>query len=136
MAKAETPHCLILAAGMSRRFGSVKLAHRLPSGEPMLVATLRPYLELGLPVSVVLGPALEPLRKPLEALSVEIIASDQAELGMSQSIVLGVRQHAQAVGWLIGLGDMPYLKSNSVAAILTSFAHDKNRTTNLPRQSR
>jgi molybdenum cofactor cytidylyltransferase len=44
--------------------------------------------------------------------------------GMGTSIAAGVRASAGAAGWLIALGDMPYIQPGTIARILNAVGGD------------
>lgn len=111
--------CLILAAGQSHRFGSSKLRHRLsPSGEPMIVHTIRCYQAVFDKPSVVIASHDDALREIVIQTGARVIDNPAAEEGMSQSIVQGVSQTSNSAGWLIALGDMPWVAESTVRQLL------------------
>ena len=116
-----TAGALVIAAGFSRRFGSDKRLYRLRSGRSMLQATLAPYLEVFRNVAVVVrandsrvaqhlmsgtGP-----RRPI------IVTTALAERGMSASLADGVRSLAAWDYVFIGLGDMPFLRAETLRTL-------------------
>ena len=111
--------CLILAAGQSHRFGSSKLRHRLsPSGEPMIVHTIRCYQAVFDKPAVVIAGHDDDLREIVIQTGARVIDNPAAEEGMSQSIVQGVSQTSNSAGWLIALGDMPWVAESTVRQLL------------------
>lgn len=111
--------CLILAAGQSHRFGSSKLRHRLsPSGEPMIVHTIRCYQAVFDKPAVVIASHDDALREIVIQTGARVIDNPAAEEGMSQSIVQGVSQTSNSAGWLIALGDMPWVAESTVRQLL------------------
>jgi len=116
-----TAGALVIAAGFSRRFGSDKRLYTLRSGRSMLQAALAPYLEVFRSVAVVVratdsevarhllsgaGP-----RRPI------IVTTQHAERGMSASLADGVRSLADWDYVFIGLGDMPFLRADSLRTL-------------------
>lgn len=116
---SEHTRCLILAAGFSRRFGSDKLLHRLPNGQRVIESTIHRYKTVFEHVSVVVRDGNVDLIQLLDDLGVACVINSEAELGMSQSIVCGVKSTHPRLGWLIGLADMPYVKSETLRAVLS-----------------
>jgi len=122
---------MVLAAGFSRRFGGPKLRHLMPNGQPLIVHSLIPYCQLFEEVVLLHGGDEELLNMvstsaELSQTKAEIVAVqiDQAHLGMSQSIIAGVNASAAADAWLIGLGDMPYVKLSTIRKLSENLSKD------------
>jgi molybdenum cofactor cytidylyltransferase len=108
---------VLLAAGAGTRFGGRKLLHPLPSGTSIGVAALR-NLRSALPrVVVVVRPGDDELRQLLATERVPIIECAQADRGMGYSLAAGVAAESEADGWLIALGDMPYVRPDTIRAV-------------------
>ena len=112
------PQGLLLAAGAGRRFGAPKLLQPLADGTPIALAAAR---NLRLALGEVLA-VLRPDDQELAALlaiepGLEILTCPQAELGMGHSLACGVRASAGADGWVIALGDMPWLGPATIAQV-------------------
>lgn len=115
---------VLLAAGLSRRFGSNKLLH-LIDGRPMLrrvaenlVAALLPQDE----VVVVLGHQAEAVRAALDGLPVRCIVNENYADGMGGSIAAGVSGVGdKAAGVMIMLGDMPWIGAGQIRALRAAF---------------
>ena len=90
---------LLLAAGSGSRFGSDKLRHALPHGVAIAVQAAR-HLKSQLPVLAVVRPGSDELAAALRAEGCEVLTCDNA-----------------AEGWLVALGDMPYVRPSSIAAV-------------------
>jgi len=100
---------VILAAGLSTRFGAQdKLLHPY-RGRPLLEWTLRTITtaEIIDPV-VVIGPHDEPKQFLVSRYALRVVENPTPTLGMSSSLRLGVAQLPAAIdGFLVCLGDMP-----------------------------
>lgn len=115
---------VLLAAGLSRRFGSNKLLH-LIDGRPMLrrvaenlVAALLPQDE----VVVVLGHQAEAVRAALDGLPVRCIVNENYVDGMGASIAAGVSGIGdKAAGVMIMLGDMPWIGAGQIRVLRAAF---------------
>lgn len=115
---------VLLAAGLSRRFGSNKLLH-LIDGRPMLrrvaenlVAALLPQDE----VVVVLGHQAEAVRAALDGLPVRCIVNENYADGMGASIAAGVSGVGdKAAGVMIMLGDMPWIGAGQIRVLRAAF---------------
>ena len=106
---------VLLAAGSGSRFGGGKLAHPLPgSGVPLAIAAWR-QLRAAVPQACVVVRAGDAAVLALfRAEGARIIECDDAASGMGRSLSCGVRANAYASGWLIALGDMPSLRSETI----------------------
>lgn len=113
---------LLLAAGASRRFGANKLLVPLPGGTPVVLASARALAEAGAPVLAVLRPGDDAVagvlaREP----GVTLTRCPEADLGMGRSLAHGVAESALAAGWLVALGDMPWVRPADAAAVLRAL---------------
>ena len=110
---ALNTNCIVLAAGASQRFGQPKMLASLADGTPMLLATLAKYQAVFDEVTVVVR-----LDSHLQALldknGVKLVHSPKADQGMSQSLIVGVQANINADACLIALGDMPYIKTDTI----------------------
>ena len=116
--------CVILAAGASQRFGSQKLLHRLDSNNTILQATLEQYLEVFESINLVVSSQLDPVAESISNSRVRVIENCHSQAGMSQSIVAGVRATKASSGWLIALGDMPYVQASTIEKLVAAFAEN------------
>jgi molybdenum cofactor cytidylyltransferase len=108
---------LLLAAGSASRFGSDKLRHALPHGVPIAVQAARVFkLELARVVAVV-KPGSAELVDALKKEGCEVVVCENAAEGMGASLACAARAAGQADGYLVALGDMPFLRRTSIAAI-------------------
>jgi molybdenum cofactor cytidylyltransferase len=109
---------ILLAAGSATRFGSDKLLHRLPHDVPIVVQSAR-HLRAGFPgrILAVLRPGAGDLAPLLEKEGCEPVPCERAASGMGESLACGVRAAPGADAWLVALGDMPFIRPSSVAAV-------------------
>jgi molybdenum cofactor cytidylyltransferase len=108
---------ILLAAGAGRRFGGAKLSAPLPSGVPVAVAAGRNLLAGGVDeVTAVVRPGSPEPGASLEAAGFTVTTCPRAEEGMGASLAWGVTQ-APADGYLIALGDMPWIRPETIATI-------------------
>ena len=106
---------LLLAAGGSTRFGSDK--RRLLFNEvPLLSYVVALYKRACPRVLVVVKPGDEGVYDLVDSSCEWVVASD-AKVGMSRSIAAGVRALGSAPWVIIGLADMPYVASDTIAQI-------------------
>jgi len=113
---------LLLAAGSASRFGSDKLRHALPHGVPIAVQAARPLkAELERVVAVVKPDSIE-LADALRKESCEVVICEDAAEGMGASLACAARAAGEADGYLVALGDMPFLRRTSIAAVRDALA--------------
>lgn len=113
---------ILLAAGFSRRFGANKLIQRLPDGTLVAVAAAR-NLVAALPDSIaVVRPETAELADVLRQAGLRVTLCEKANLGMGASLAHGVRETADAGGWVVALADMPYLQPDTIRTVAGAIA--------------
>jgi len=108
---------ILLAAGRGSRFGSDKRLHPLADGTPMAVAAARHLRPACDRLIAVLHPGSETLAGLLAAEGCETIICPAAEAGMGHTLAAGVRASPKALGWVVALGDMPFIAPTSHQAV-------------------
>lgn len=108
---------LLLAAGSGSRFGSDKLRHALPHGVPIAVQALRHLKAEVSNVVVVVRPGGEGLFE-----GEKVVVCPNAEEGMGTSLACAVKAAGEADGYLIALGDMPFVRRTTIAAVRDALA--------------
>lgn len=113
---------ILLAAGRGRRFDPHgvrnKLLQPLGSGEPVVVASARNLLSILPRVIAVVPPQDGGVADALRALGCEVALCAEADSGMAASLVQGITcSLPQADGWLVALGDMPYVAPATLRAL-------------------
>jgi molybdenum cofactor cytidylyltransferase len=117
---------VLLAAGAGRRFGvhggTHKLLQPLPGGEPLAVAAGR-NLVAAVPHSVAVVRAGDlRLAAALGAVGLRIVEHGGADGGIGTSLAAGVAAAPDAAGWLIALGDMPWVQPETISALTQALA--------------
>ncbi len=108
---------VLLAAGASSRFGADKLVQSLPSGERIVAASAR-NLRRALPDSLAVTRIdADAVASTLCGCGLSIILSAHAAGGLGNSLACGVRGSSNAAGWVIALGDMPYIRPSTIATV-------------------
>lgn len=113
---------LLLAAGSAKRFGSDKLSHALPHGVAIAVQAAR-HLKAGLEeVIAVVRPDSPELEKSLHAEGCKVTVCENAAEGMGASLACAARAAGPCAGYLVALGDMPFIRPSTIAAIRDALA--------------
>lgn len=108
---------ILLAGGLSRRFGSDKLLHPLTDGTPIAIAAARKLRRACRHCVAVLRPAQKPLGELLAAEGLHVRYSGEAALGMGHSLAAAVRSAPAASGWLVALADMPFIAPTTISLL-------------------
>ena len=113
---------LLLAAGAGSRFGSDKLSHSLPHGVAIAVQAAR-HLRAAVPrVVAVVRPGAVELAASLSLEGCEVAVCDNAAEGMGASLACAARAAGAADAYLVALGDMPFVRPSSAAAVRDALA--------------
>ena len=114
-------HALLLASGRGVRFdasGRVnKLCQPLAGGISIIAASAANLIKAGLPVTLV-APRDARLVKALSGIDVTWCENAEPLRGMGHSIALGVLSNEKASGWLVALGDMPFIQVQTIQALI------------------
>ena len=108
---------IILAAGRSSRFGGDKMLHPMPGGASVIETTVDQYLKVFEQLTVVVTSANS--HRLLGNPHIKLINLDDSSEGLSGSIRAGLNENMECDGWLIALGDMPYIQVASIEALRT-----------------
>jgi molybdenum cofactor cytidylyltransferase len=113
---------LLLAAGSATRFGSDKLQHALPHGVAIAVQAAR-HLKSGVSrVVAVVRPGSGQTARALAAEGCEVVVCDRAAEGMGASLACAARAAGAADGYLVALGDMPFVRPSTIGAVRDALA--------------
>jgi molybdenum cofactor cytidylyltransferase len=113
---------LLLAAGSASRFGSDKLRHNLPHGVAIAVQAARHLKSELQEVVAAIRPGSEELRKSLAAEGCTVIECENAAEGMGASLACAAHAAGETRGYLVALGDMPFIRRSSIAAVRDALA--------------
>lgn len=111
---------ILLAAGFARRFGSQKLLARIADGRYVVEAAANSLLAATGQVIAVTGADAE-LKRVLENCGCRVVVNARAEEGIGTSIAAGVSASCHDGGWLIALGDMPFIRAVTVTRVLAAM---------------
>ena len=123
---------LLLAAGYSRRFGSAKQLHILPSGHTIISTSIKALQASECEFIVVIRGDDTAIAAHLNTRNVETINVTNAQKGLSSVIAEAIRKlDLNNIEWLgICLGDMPYIKPTTLSELA---AHTSTTTIVRPR---
>ncbi|MFM0523121.1 MULTISPECIES: NTP transferase domain-containing protein [Caballeronia] len=112
---------ILLAAGLGTRFDPSgrhnKLLATLPGGTPVVFQSARKLLAVSAEVIAVVRPGAEKLADVLNEAGCSVIFSTDAERGMGAALAAAVRATSEADGWLVALGDMPWIEASTYEAV-------------------
>ncbi|SNZ20317.1 nucleotidyltransferase family protein [Cohaesibacter gelatinilyticus] len=113
---------ILLAAGLSRRMGSVNKLLLPIRDEALVRRTASLYCSLGMRVHVILGHEAPKVRSQLQGLQLTTIVNPDFEQGQKTSVRVGL-QHVllDGDGLLIALSDQPLLQSSDIAALCDAY---------------
>jgi len=114
---------ILLAAGSATRFGSDKLLHPLPHDVPIAVQAarhLRAVFEDD--VYVVVRPDAKAISDLFRKEGCKVVVCENAAEGMGASLACAVRAAGRADGYLVALGDMPFVRPSTIAAVRDALA--------------
>jgi molybdenum cofactor cytidylyltransferase len=113
---------ILLAAGSGTRFGGGKLLQPLADGTPIGIKSARSLRAAVPQVLAVVRNGDSKLRTVLEAEGISVRICADAHLGMARSFVCGIDASRDADGWVIALGDMPFVLPQTIKAIAEHVA--------------
>jgi molybdenum cofactor cytidylyltransferase len=121
---AATIRALLLCAGRSSRFGSDKLlapiAHQRDRA-PMAVLAARHAIAGTGNALAIIAPGSSELGRLLAKAGCEVLESADTSRGLGASLAAGVAHAHDAGGWIVALGDMPFIDPQTFALILTEL---------------
>jgi len=117
--------CVLLAAGAGKRFGGGKLLHVI-DGEPMILRALRLYAALPFSARVcVTRSEADEIRRFAFQNSFPVAINPDPERGIGTSVAIATEailtKEPMLDGILYAVADQPFLKPESVTALLEAF---------------
>jgi molybdenum cofactor cytidylyltransferase len=105
---------ILLAAGRGKRFDPSgvqnKLLQPLPNGDAVVLASAKNLLAALPRVVAVVRPGDERVAALLGAVGCEVRVCAEADTGMAASLAHALDYARGAPGWLVALGDMPFVR--------------------------
>ncbi|KND56924.1 CTP:molybdopterin cytidylyltransferase [Candidatus Paraburkholderia schumanniana] len=122
MAYSSNATGILLAAGLGTRFDPSghhnKLLAALPGGTPVAFQSARRLLAVTAEVIAVVRPDADKLADVLNEAGCSVIFSVDAERGMGATLAAAVRATFEADGWLVALGDTPWIEAATYEACI------------------
>ncbi|MPV71120.1 NTP transferase domain-containing protein [Burkholderia sp. BE17] len=119
---------VLLAGGLGQRFDpsglQSKLLARLPDGTPVAVAAAHRLAAATADVIAVVRPGAEKLAILLNEAGCQVVYAPDALRGMGASLAAGVRATPESNGWLVALGDMPWIAPSTYEAVTRALDTD------------
>ena len=112
---------LLLCGGRSSRFGSNKLLATLDGG-PLVVRSARNLMAGAGRALAVVPAGSGALAVALREAGCDVLESPDSARGLGASLAAGVRTLADADGWIVALGDMPFIRASTIAAVAERIA--------------
>lgn len=111
---------IVLAAGKGERLGMIKPLVMI-DGEPALARVIRTLKKAQIErIIIVLGYAAKTILRDVNLTGCKVVINSNYKVGMASSLALGIESlSAKAQGFLILHADMPYLKEETIRAVLT-----------------
>jgi molybdenum cofactor cytidylyltransferase len=126
---------ILLAAGHSRRMGSIDKRLIAVGGEPLVRRSARLYCDIGLSVLVVARADDEAIAGALAGLDVRVIANPDSQAEQGASALLGLAACGDLIsdGIIIALADQPLLTGPDIAWLIAEFASTGGTRICIPR---
>ncbi|WP_419689049.1 nucleotidyltransferase family protein [Burkholderia theae] len=119
---------VLLAGGLGQRFDPSglhsKLLALLPDGTPVAVAAARHLAAATADVIAIVRPGAEKLAILLNEAGCQVVYASDTERGMGATLAAGVRATPDATGWLVALGDMPWIAASTYEAVTRALDTD------------
>lgn len=112
---------IVLAAGNSTRFGSNKLLYKLKNGLPMVIQSAQTLSSAVDDLIIVINGKDPDLALLLQQRGYKTLISVNCEHGIGNSIADAVNVTEHADGWLVTLGDMPFISPLTMQCVAQHF---------------
>ncbi|HXN15704.1 MAG TPA: nucleotidyltransferase family protein, partial [Usitatibacter sp.] len=116
---------LLLCGGASTRFGANKLLALAPVSATAPARAAQPIASLAAQnllagvnrALAVIRPGESALRSVLEEAGCEVLEEARARYGIGESLACAVAATREAAGWVVSLGDMPFVRAATIRAV-------------------
>ncbi len=119
---------VVLAAGSSKRFGKANKLHAKVEDESVVERVLNLVAQFPFQrIVVVSSPGDEELEKVAVSYPVDLVCNEKSEQGIGTSVATAVEalEESDVSGVVFFLGDLPFMKAESVAKIANAFVESK-----------
>jgi molybdenum cofactor cytidylyltransferase len=117
---------ILLAAGRGTRFDPAghqdKLRQTVVGGGGVAVSAARSLLRCLPQVIAVVRPGADDLANELRVVGCTVVISHESSEGMAHSLTNALRASIDASGWVIALGDMPWIKPSTISALVNALS--------------
>jgi len=120
---SEDAGFILLAAGLSTRFGRNKLLASLDGEQALILQTAKNILRASDKLLVVSNTNHHALNALLDKEGIPHLSTTLSGLGMGHSLAFGVQQRASWPGWIICLADMPTIKTSTYQSVQQALKH-------------
>jgi len=127
-------HCIVLAAGNSQRFCSDKTKICF-NGKPMSINIAITLQAITPNVLLIIHQGNRSLQQAADKQGIRYIINNHNS-GIGSSISQGITASLQARGWLICLGDMPFIQPDTYQKVHTALLQGDKHSIILPRYNK
>ena len=129
-----TVAAIVLAAGLSRRWGAENKLLAPVAGLPMVRRTVDAVLgSIARPVTIVLGHEQDRIAAALAGCDAALLRIDDYGLGLSATLKAGIGALPDAaVGALICLADMPWVRPETLNRLIADFVAAQDKVAAVP----
>jgi molybdenum cofactor cytidylyltransferase len=107
---------ILLCGGSATRFGAEKLLAPL-RGAPLASHSARNLVAGAGNALAVIPMGSTALRRVLEDSGCDILETSDTRRGMGASLAAAVAASSEAAGWIVALGDMPFIRAATIVSI-------------------
>ena len=124
---------IILAAGASRRMGSLNKLLAFIAGKPLVRHAAESFVATSLsPIIIVIGYEADKVAAALEGLPVQLVVNPDHAAGQGSSVGVGVEALDDKItDAMIGLGDMPLLPSTLLDSLIRAHIGHEGHVSNI-----
>jgi len=118
---------ILLAAGQGSRFGGHKLRYVLDNGIAMGLQSALNLKQVVDEVICIVRPDDKVLISEFEKNGLTVVENPNHNHGLSSSIYSGIQARPDADYWIIGLGDMPFIKASTYSSMQSKIANEGDK---------
>jgi molybdenum cofactor cytidylyltransferase len=118
---------IVLASGMSTRFGESNKLLASVGGVPVVARTAQAYVDAGVaPLIVVVGHDAREIEQALVHLPVRCVLNPEFHLGQSRALVRGIHELTEDIdAAVIGVADQPLLTGTIIRSLVRRYRLDR-----------